>query len=295
MPYLNRPDAKIFFDDTGSGQPIITMHGFIENGSYWGRTGVSGALADAGYRVIDMDMRGHGRSVPEGERSSYAIESVVDDIGALADRLALPRFHLLTHATGGMAGLRYAMDHSDRLLSLTSSDTASATIPLDKYCDPIWDDRPVPPDPDVVSVAEYNTRLLESHRDFNHMVQSLRQNIDNHQLSPFHNRFNLNPDPERCWRWVEQIYAVNNPKTCADFAREFYADHDPHTAGLKRIQCPNLVLVGEHDFYQRKPSEQIARCVRQAELVVLEGLGHMTAIEDPKQVTALVVKFLHSL
>lgn len=72
MPYLNRPDAKVFFDDLGSGEPISTMHGFIENGSYWSRTGVSGALAEAGYRVIDMDMRGHGRSVPEGARPSGA-------------------------------------------------------------------------------------------------------------------------------------------------------------------------------------------------------------------------------
>ncbi|MBK7250753.1 MAG: alpha/beta hydrolase [Gammaproteobacteria bacterium] len=99
MPYLNRPDAKVFFDDLGSGEPIITMHGFIENGSYWSRTGVSGALAAAGYRVIDMDMRGHGRSVPEGARPSYTAESVVEDISGLADQLGLKRFHLLTHAT----------------------------------------------------------------------------------------------------------------------------------------------------------------------------------------------------
>lgn len=29
MPYLNRPDAKVFFDDLGSGEPITTMHGFV--------------------------------------------------------------------------------------------------------------------------------------------------------------------------------------------------------------------------------------------------------------------------
>lgn len=295
MPYLNRPDAKVFFDVTGSGEPIITLHGFIENGSYWSRPGVSGALAAAGYRVIDMDMRGHGRSVPEGDKSSYTVESVIADIGALADQLGLKRFHLLTHATGGMAGLRFAMDHSERLLSLTSSDTASATIPMDKYCGPEWDDSPVPPDPEVISVADYNVGLLESHRDFHDMMVRLRQNIDSHQLSPFLNRFNFNADPERCWRQVEEIFAVNNPRLCAAFAREFYADHDPRTAGLKRIQCPNLVLVGEHDIYQRKPSEQIVRCVPQGELIVLEGLGHMIAIEDPVRVTALVLKFLRSL
>lgn len=295
MPYLDRPDAKVFFDDAGSGEPIITLHGFIENGSYWSRPGVSGALAAAGYRVIDMDMRGHGRSVPEGAQSSYTVESIASDVGALADRLGLKRFHLLTHATGGMAGLRFAMDHSERLLSLTSSDTASATIPMDKYCGREWDDCPVPADPEVISVADYNVGLLESHRDFHDMVVRLRQNIDSHQLSPFLNRLDFNPDPERCWRQVEQIFAVNNPRLCAEFARQFYADHDPRTAGLKRIRCPNLVLVGEHDYFMRKPAEQIARCVPQSELVILEGLGHMIAIEEPERVTSLVLKFLRSL
>jgi pimeloyl-ACP methyl ester carboxylesterase len=295
MPYLDRPDAKVFFDDVGAGEPIITLHGFIENGSYWSRPGVSGALAAAGYRIIDMDMRGHGRSVPDGTQSSYTVESVAADIGALADQLDLKRFHLLTHATGGMAGLRFAMDHSERLLSLTSSDTSAATIPMDKYCGPEWDDRPVPPDPEATSVADYNVKLLESHRDFHDMVMRLRQNIASHQLSPFLNRFDFNSDPERCWQQVEEIFAVNNPRLCAEFARQFYADHDPRTAGLKRIECPNLVLVGEHDYFMRQPAEQIARCVPQGELVVLEGLGHMIAIEDPGQVISLVLKFLRSL
>ena len=52
MPYLKRNDASVFFDDTGGrGEAIVTLHGFIENGSYWGRTGVSGVLADQ--RAID--------------------------------------------------------------------------------------------------------------------------------------------------------------------------------------------------------------------------------------------------
>ena len=55
------------------------------------------------------------------------------------------------------------------------------------------------------------------------------------------------------------------------------------------------MIVGEHDFYMLKPAEQLARCIPQAELVVMEGLGHMTAIEAPERITAHVLKFLCSL
>ena len=48
------------------------------------------------------------------------------------------------------------------------------------------------------------------------------------------------------------------------------------------------------DVYMVKPAEQLARCIPQAELVVMEGLGHMTAIEAPERITELVLRFLHS-
>ena len=100
--------AHIFYDDIGSGEAIITTHGVSENGSYWSLPGVSARLAER-YRVIDTDMRAHGRTAVHGDPKGYDVETMADDIGALADHLGLDRFHLLTHATGGMVGLRYAM------------------------------------------------------------------------------------------------------------------------------------------------------------------------------------------
>jgi hypothetical protein len=139
-----------------------------------------------------------------------------------------------------MAALRYAMDHSERLLSVTSSDTSSATIPLDKYCGPEWDERPVPmDDPDILSVAEYNTGMLAAFPNFAEMFRRLREDATHHPLAPFYNRFDSNADPERCWRWALEIQSLNNPVLCSAFARGYYADHDPRTAALRRIGCPN--------------------------------------------------------
>jgi pimeloyl-ACP methyl ester carboxylesterase len=291
VPYFHRPGATLFFDDVGAGEPIITTHGFIENGSYWGRTGVSGALANAGYRVIDMDIRGHGRSVPEGDDPGYAVARVAEDIGALADALNLSRFHLLTHAAGGMAGLRYAIEDSDRLLSLISTDTASATFPMDDYCDPRWDQGPFPTDVKVPGAGVMAAFLLH-HKSFHEVLASLRREPNGHLLAPYFNRFDANPKPQRCWHWAEEIYAVNNLMSCAQFARSFFVDPNPQAQALRQIRCPNLVLVGEHDVLLLRPSELIARCVPQAEYQVLKGLGHMTAIEDPQTVTRAILAFL---
>lgn len=292
MPYFERPGARLFFDDTGRGTPVITTHGFLENGSYWGRTGVSDGLANAGFRVIDLDLRGHGRSTPESDHPGYHVTQIAEDIAALADRLALPRFHLVTHATGGMAGLRFAATHGDRLLSLVASDTSAATFPLDDYCAPEWDDRPFPPDVAVPGAAFMADWLL-GHGSLHRVLQALRHEADGHLLAPYFNRFDTRgSDAERCWQWADEIYAVNHLPHCAAFARSFFTDPDPHTADLRRIGCPTLVLVGEHDLLLRRPADQIARCVPGAELQVLDGLGHMTAIEDPQRTTAALLAFL---
>src|SRR5687767_1652221 len=108
MPLLERPGARLYYEDVGRGDEVIlTTHGLAENSTYWSVPGVTGALA-ARYRVVSMDMRGHGRSQVTGEPEGFDVDTLAGDIGALADALGLARFHLLAHATGGMVALRYA-------------------------------------------------------------------------------------------------------------------------------------------------------------------------------------------
>lgn len=301
MPYMPRTGARVFFDDLGSGEPIVTIHGFSENGGYWSIPGVSSALAEAGYRVIDMDMRGHGRSVTDSPEADYAVDTIATDIGALADHLGLDTFHLLSHATGGMAALRYAMRNSDRLLSLISTDTSSATVPLDRYCDPEWDNQAVPQDDaDIPDVGTYNEDTVRAYPSAHASVAALRSNPEQHFQGPFMSRYPHNPDPDRCWRWTEQLFAINNPETLVEFARTYYTDqdcaaHDPLTAELRKIKCPNLVMVGEYDIFMRKAAEQLQRNIPVAQLRVLENLGHMIAIEAPERVAKEIITFMNGL
>lgn len=289
MPYLTLDDAQLFYDDMGEGPTILTTHGVGENGSYWGRTGVSQALVDAGYRVIDTDMRGHGRSVPvAGQAPGFNVDTIAADFGRIADHLGVDRFHLLTHATGGMAGLHYAMYHSDRLLSLMSTDTGSATAPSDEYCAPEYDDhvyeKAMLPFGDELA-APYETMTLAQ-------LMSAARAGDG---EPFLNRFNVNSDPDRCWNWAGEIIGASNPSLYTVFMRSFYDNPDPKVSLLKTISCPNLVLLGEYDTLFIKPSELLARCIPDVKHVVMGGIGHMTAIEAPDRFIAEILSYLSGL
>lgn len=129
MPFLNLPTAKIHYEDTGAGEPVIAIHGLIENTAYWSETGITASLSEH-YRVVSMDMRGHGRTLTTGTPPGYDADTIADDMEALADHLGIDLFHLLTHSTGGFAASRWAMDNSSRLASLILTDTSSATCPM---------------------------------------------------------------------------------------------------------------------------------------------------------------------
>mgnify|MGYP001301799362 CR=1 FL=1 len=286
MAYLWRENHGIYFDDNSEGEAIITIHGFAESGMYWSRTGVSSGLVDAGYRVIDMDMRGHGRSVPIGDDPGYDVDSVASDFAALADHLGIERFHLLTHATGGMAALRYAMNDSSRLISLMSTDTGAATAPNDEFCAPEFDGTVQPcKDPTPKPATPPARRTTDEN------MREARKGDG----GPFLNRLNANPDPDRCWQWTTEILATGNLAYRGDFARTFYLDPNHYADRCRGITCPSLVLLGEHDVMFVKAGELLARTIPNVKHVVMPGLGHMTAIEDPDGTLREVRDFLGGL
>jgi len=288
MPYANRGSARLYYDELGEGEPILTTHGVCENGSYWSLPGVSERLA-ARYRVIDTDMRGHGRTTEPADAPGYDVETMAEDIGAIADHLGLERFHLLTHATGGIVGLRYAMRHGDRLLSLMSTDTGSATAPTDHYCAPEFDDKD---DYERLDPSQNPMAVAYERLDPRSLLAKVRESG---RTEPFLNRLDDNPESDRCWRMVGDVLSSSDHTRFPAFMRTFYDDLDPKVKLLRGIPCPCLVLLGEHDTMFIKPGELLARTIPDVEHVVLEGLGHMTAIEDPERTAAELLSFLDAI
>ncbi|MEM8564215.1 MAG: alpha/beta hydrolase [Pseudomonadota bacterium] len=290
MPYLSLENHKLFYDLTGpeKGIPILTTHGVGENGSYWGRTGISEDLATLGFHVVDTDMRGHGRSVPIGTQDpGYTVEEVASDFGRIADHLGVERFHILSHATGGMAAIEYVIHNSERVLSLLSTDSSSATFPSDEYSDERYEnykfERQTAPISNPMADARERFPIDET------IVHARKQGG-----GPFFNRLDVNPDAERCWQETLDIMEVTPRAHVVDFMRSFYASADPKINGLRSIQCPVLLLLGEFDEMFIKPNELMARVIPEVSHIVMPGIGHMTAIEDRAGTVSAIVDFLNS-
>jgi pimeloyl-ACP methyl ester carboxylesterase len=278
MPHFAHGSARLYYESFGEGPPIIATHGAAENHLYWRLPGVAARLAAAGFRVVLTDMRGHGRSAVEGEPKGYDVDTVAADIEALANHLELDRFHLLGHATGGMAALRFAMVGQMRLLSLIVANGASATLPETLAREPL-------------SRSNAMARAFRG-RPWSEILRGAREGA---REDPFLNSMHLAVDPAVAFAWYEACARLGDPDAIADFVERFYDDPDPRDAHLRRIACRVLILTGEHDRIFREPSESMSRQMPNAQFQVLQGRGHMTAFEDPEATTRALLDFLVSV
>ncbi len=273
MAFLNLPTAEIHYENTGAGEPVIAVHGLIENTTYWSETGIAARLSEK-YRFVSMDMRGHGQSVATGTPPGYDAETIAGDMEALADHLGFKRFHLLTHSTGGFAASRWAMENSHRLAGLMLTDTSSATCLMpgsreereaffDKFAasfeNQTWDE--------IVAFAKK--------RPF-----------------PFFRGIAEAENNEPMWETAHRIIRIGNRQEIAKFVRTFYQDPDLQVERLRNITCPVLILVGEKDDLFIEPARIMSGAIPNCRHVVLEGVGHMTAIEAPDRLAEELLSFL---
>ena len=117
MPYVtvgreNTADVQIYYEDHGTGQPIVLIHGFPLSGRAWERQ--ERALLEDGFRVITYDRRGFGKS--SQPTVGYDYDTFAADLAALIESLDLRDVDLAGHSMGGGEIARYLGKYgSDRV------------------------------------------------------------------------------------------------------------------------------------------------------------------------------------
>lgn len=98
---------QLAWRETGSGRPILLLHGFCEDSRMW--HAFMPFLADAGYRVVAPDFPGFGASAPI---ENLTVKNMADMVAQLAGELELYRPVVIGHSMGGYTGLEL-LDHND--------------------------------------------------------------------------------------------------------------------------------------------------------------------------------------
>ena len=106
-------EIRMAVHETGSGPPVILIHGFPELAFSWRHQ--LPALANAGYRAIAPDMRGYGGTDKPQEVADYTIQKLIGDVTGLMDALELERALIVGHDWGALVGWQMCLLAPERM------------------------------------------------------------------------------------------------------------------------------------------------------------------------------------
>jgi haloacetate dehalogenase len=115
-------ETSIFVRWSGSGSPILLLHGFPQTNLMW--RAVAPLLARR-FTVVCADLRGYGRSgcpASTPDHAAYAKRAMARDMVLVMEQLGFPRFSVAGHDRGGRVAYRLALDHPGRVERLAVLD-----------------------------------------------------------------------------------------------------------------------------------------------------------------------------
>ena len=114
MPIAVYKQGNIFYEEKGSGEPLIFIHGVGLDHTMWNQQ--IDSLSDS-FRVIVYDMLGHGGS--EHPPGPYSITQYVEQLSGLMDTLQIEKTHLVGFSMGGMVAQAFALTYKNKLKTVT--------------------------------------------------------------------------------------------------------------------------------------------------------------------------------
>jgi 3-oxoadipate enol-lactonase len=258
-------DRCIAYDLLGpeTGPVVCMTHSLASDGGMW--TEQVPPLLAAGYRVLRIDMRGHGGSGPVA--GDYTMSALAADVAMVLDALSITRVHFIGLSIGGMLGQAFALEHGGRLASAMWCDTLPSTP---GGAPEVWQQRV-----DTVRSANSLARLADPTIE-RWLTDAVKQR-----------------NPGR-WRQIRDTIVGTTPAGylgCVAAIRNF--DFAPR---LPSVKLPVLVVCGAND--EGTPPEgnrRLAGLVPGARYEEIAGARHFPNVEHPDVFNRIMMGWLGSL
>lgn len=271
MPYASSDGVKLYFEETGTGTPIIFVHEFAADWRSW-----EAQVRHFGrhYRCIAYSARGYTGSDVPTDQSLYSYEHFADDIGVVLDHLGIDRAYVVGLSMGAYAALQFGLRAPERVLGLVLAGVGSGSPPdqraafmeqTAKLADLV---EAKGAEGLVDAVAEGPTRI--------HL-----QNKDPRGFEEF--RRNLGEHPALGSAYTMRNYQGQRP-SLTDF-----------TAELAAMRLPVLIAVGDEDEPCIETSLFLKRTIPASGLWMAPKTAHGMNLEEPAAFNDQVERFLHAV
>jgi non-heme chloroperoxidase len=275
MPYLtvgkeNSGNIELYYEDHGSGQPVVLIHGYPLSGASWEKQ--VPVLLGAGYRVITYDRRGFGKSSQPTEGYNY--DTFAEDLHHLIAQLKLRDFTLVGFSMGGGEVARYVGKYGSK--GVSKAVIISSVVPYLLKSG----DNPEGLDASVFAGIE-NAVAADRYAFFTGFFQNF-----------------YNTDLLLGKRVSEQAIQANWNVAVSSSATASMACvatwHEDFRKDLERIDVPTLVIHGDNDHIVplAAAGARTAKMIKGARLHVVKGGPHGITWTHAEDVNAELLSFL---
>ncbi len=253
-------DVTLYYEEAGQGDPILLLHGLGSSTQDWE---LQMASFSQQYRVIAVDLRGHGRSSkPPGP---YSIPLFAADAAQFIQTLNTGPVHVVGISLGGMVAFQLALDAPELVRSLVIVNSVPSMI-LRTFADKwqLWRRAAI--------------------------IQLMGMRRMGEFLAP-----RLFPKPEQAElrETLVERWAQNDKRAYLAAMRSFVGWDV--TARLGEIGCPTLVVSADEDYWPLAVKEAYTAQIPGARLMVFEDSRHATPIDQYERFNTAVLTFLSRL
>jgi non-heme chloroperoxidase len=271
MPFIETNDkTTLFYNDWGSGRPVVLIHGWPLDSDMWEYQSVF--LASQGFRVIAYDRRGFGRSSQPW--SGYDYDTLADDLKTVLDKLDLNDVTLVGFSMGGGEVARYMGRHGGARVA--STVLISAVTPY------------------LVQTSDNPDGVDRS--TFDEMIDGLKKDRPNF-LASFGKKFfgagllNFTVTTE-ILQWSLSMAMLGSPKATTDCVQAF--SETDFRKDLAAFRVPTLVIHGDGDVTVplAKSGQRAVALLPRAELKVYDGAPHGLFFTEKDRLNQDLIAFI---
>lgn len=267
MPHAPAQGARIFYEETGNGTPILFIHEFGGDHRSWddqmrhfGRS----------WRCVRWAARGYPGSDAPDDVKLYGQDFFNRDAIAVLDAAGIGKAHVVGLSMGGYTALMLAAEFPDRVMSCTAAGSGSGSP--------------------TATRAQF---IAECRATADQFDQAGKLNAEAMGLSPTRVQLQVK-DPIGWQRFVRNL-AEHSAHAAAKTLRTVQSGRASLyelESALKGIKAPVLLLVGDEDEPCLDVNLWMKRLMPNARLAMLPGSGHAINLEEPALFNQLVEQFL---
>ena len=255
MPLLEINGVNLWVEEEGSGPAMVFVHEFGGDHRVW-REQIN-HFRDR-YRCVAFNARGYPPSDVPDEAEAYGQDIAIADMLGVLDALNIDKAHLVGLSMGAYNVLLFALDHPDRLLSLTAASGGSGSYPATRE------------------------RFLEETR----MVADqflASENLATTGMFDGPTRIQLKAKRPDIWAEGAAYFAGFSPKGAGYTLRQVQGERPSlydFEAELGALKVPTLLVIGDEDELVIDTNVFLKRAMPLAGLLVLPKSGHLVNLED---------------